>query len=71
MDIFPARKFSFKGENDMLVQEQSAETYVFDYPHGCLPICASCKRIRNRWGQWHSPEESGIDIYEWRLTHGI
>lgn len=38
---------------------------------GMLPICSSCKKIRNDGGQWHSIEEFLASHLEVTFTHGI
>jgi transcriptional regulator with GAF, ATPase, and Fis domain len=38
---------------------------------GFVPICASCKRIRNDGGHWHEVEEYVRNHSEARFTHGI
>lgn len=36
-----------------------------------LPICASCKKIRDEEGQWNHPESYFSGQFEVRFTHGI
>jgi DNA-binding response OmpR family regulator len=38
---------------------------------GCLPICASCKRIRDDNGSWRQIESYISDHSEARFSHGI
>jgi hypothetical protein len=39
--------------------------------HGLLPICASCKKIRDEQGQWHSLEMFIREHSEAQFTHGL
>jgi len=38
---------------------------------GYLPICASCKRIRDRQDNWHAPERFLLEKTGLNFTHGI
>jgi hypothetical protein len=38
---------------------------------GLLPICASCKKIRDDEGYWHQVEEYIMDHSEADFSHGI
>jgi len=38
---------------------------------GLLPICASCKKIRDPNGEWHKIEDYISDHSEARFSHGI
>jgi hypothetical protein len=38
---------------------------------GCLPICANCKKIRDKNGKWNQIEEYLSEYSEAKLTHGI
>lgn len=40
-------------------------------PGALLPICASCKSIRNGENTWSSPEEYFMKKYETRFTHTL
>lgn len=39
--------------------------------HGLLPICASCKKIRDEQDQWHSLEMFIRDHSDAQFTHGL
>jgi hypothetical protein len=39
--------------------------------HGLLPICASCKKIRDERGTWHSLETYLWEHSDAQLTHGL
>ena len=39
--------------------------------HGLLPICASCKKIRNDEGSWRQIEEYISEHSEAEFSHGI
>jgi hypothetical protein len=39
--------------------------------HGMLPICASCKKIRDEQGRWHTLELFIRDHSEAQFTHGL
>jgi hypothetical protein len=41
------------------------------YLEGILPICASCKRIRDEKGDWHQMEAYIDERSEARFSHGI
>ena len=39
--------------------------------HGLLPICASCKKIRDHRGYWHRVENYLQEHAEVEFSHGI
>jgi len=41
------------------------------YLEGILPVCASCKRIRDEKGNWHQIKEYVRDRTEAEFSHGI
>ena len=41
------------------------------YLEGILPVCASCKKIRDENGQWHAIESYIHDKSAARFSHGI
>jgi hypothetical protein len=41
------------------------------YIEGILPVCASCKRIRDEKGQWHEIESYICGKSEAEFTHGL
>ena len=41
------------------------------YLEGILPVCASCKRIRDDKGSWHQLESYISDESDARFSHGI
>jgi CheY-like chemotaxis protein len=38
---------------------------------GFIPICASCKKIRDKQNQWHPPEEFFMERLRLQFTHGM
>ena len=38
---------------------------------GCLPICASCKKVRDAVGEWHCVTDYLHDRLGTRFTHGV
>jgi hypothetical protein len=36
-----------------------------------LPMCANCKKIRDRQGDWHPLEEALVNVANLNFTHGI
>ena len=55
-------------ESNQQLEEALAEVKTL---RGLLPICSSCKNIRNEEGEWVRIEEVISDQTEARLTHGI
>jgi CheY-like chemotaxis protein len=40
-------------------------------PHGAIPICSCCKRIRDDSGSWEQPEDYFTERFGTRFTHGL
>ena len=45
------------GEVNYVIEEFRDITELLELKEGILPICASCKKIRNKTGNWYSVEE--------------
>jgi two-component system response regulator VanR len=41
------------------------------YLEGILPVCSSCKKIRDEHGQWHTMESYIHDKSAAKFSHGI
>jgi hypothetical protein len=50
------------------LQEALAEVKTLS---GLLPICASCKKIRDDTGYWNQIEEYFIDHSDFQFSHGL
>jgi hypothetical protein len=58
-------------ERSQLVSELQAALLKIEVLDGLLPICASCKRIRDENGQWHQIESYIQDRSRAQFSHGI
>jgi phosphoserine phosphatase RsbU/P len=58
-------------ERDRLIQELQAAMASIKTLKGLLPICASCKKIRNDKGYWQQVESYLAEHAEVRFSHGI
>lgn len=67
MDIRKARELELRRSNDEL-QKALREVKVL---RGLIPICASCKKIRNDGGFWQQLEEYLGEHSEAEFSHGI
>ena len=65
-----ARKASEAERSDALATCQAALAEV-DRLRGLLPICASCKKIRDEAGVWHAIETYVRDHADVEFSHGI
>jgi hypothetical protein len=60
-----------EGEKGTLTGElQRALTGIRRFS-GFLPICASCKKIRDEVGRWWAAEEYAVDQSEAEFSHGL
>lgn len=64
-------KHEIDRERDLLTRELSAALEKVKQLSGLLPICASCKRIRNDDGYWIQIERYIRDHSEAEFSHGI
>ena len=62
-----------KAEEMLLTRNQELETALCEVKtlSGFLPICSSCKNIRDDEGYWKKIEQYISDHSELQLTHGI
>lgn len=67
MDIRKARELELRRSNDEL-QKALREVKVL---RGLIPICASCKKIRNDGGFWQQLEEYLGEHSEAEFSHGL
>jgi len=58
-------------ERDRLIQELQAAMASIKTLKGLLPICASCKKIRNDKGYWQQVESYLAEHSEVQFSHGI
>lgn len=58
-------------ERDRLIRELQDALAQVKMLRGLLPICASCKKIRNETGEWNSVEKYIRDHADVDFTHGI
>ena len=58
-------------DRDRLVRELQAALAEVKTLHGILPICASCKRIRDDRGAWQPIESYVRDRSDAEFSHGI
>ncbi len=58
-------------EREHLLQKLQATVGQIKYLHGILPVCASCKKIKDDDGSWQEMESYLGDRTEVRFTHGI
>jgi hypothetical protein len=68
-DITGRRKIEI--ERDLLIQQLQAAVAEVHTLSGLLPICASCKKIRDAANQWHSIESYIADRSTAQFSHGI
>jgi transcriptional regulator with PAS, ATPase and Fis domain len=68
-DITPLK--SAEEKNTKLAAQLSEAFDRIKILNGFLPICATCKKIRDSEGQWHQIEDYIRDHSEARFTHGI
>ncbi len=52
----------------VLIQEQMDEIMTL---RGIIPVCATCKRIKNDAGDWESLESYILEHSEAQFSHGI
>ena len=62
---------SSETENQKLIDELNAALENAKTLKGMLPICASCKKIRDDEGYWHKVEIYIRDNSEAEFTHGV
>ena len=55
----------------LLIKELKNALYQVKQLSGLLPICASCKKIKDDKGDWHQIESYIRDHSEAEFTHGI
>jgi response regulator RpfG family c-di-GMP phosphodiesterase len=67
MDQRKAREFELQKSNEEL-QRALKEVKVL---RGLVPICASCKKIRNDQGSWQQLEEYIQEHSEAEFSHGL
>jgi PAS domain S-box-containing protein len=60
-----------EGERDRLIAELSEAAHSAKVLTGLLPICASCKKIRDEQGEWGAVEVYIRERSEAKFTHGI
>ncbi|MEW6301981.1 MAG: PAS domain S-box protein [Verrucomicrobiota bacterium] len=70
MHDITARKQA-EAERDQLVQELQNTLNSLKILSGVLPICASCKKVRDYHGHWHALEAFLAEHSEATLTHEI
>jgi PAS domain S-box-containing protein len=58
-------------EREQLIQRLQDALTKIKVLRGLIPICASCKSIRDDKGYWHKVEEYIRDHSEAQLTHGV
>ena len=58
-------------EREKLIKELKNALDQVKQLSGLLPICASCKRIKDDKGDWHQIESYIRDHSEAEFTHGI
>ena len=58
-------------DRDRLVRELQAALAEVKTLHGILPICASCKRIRDETGAWEQVESYVREHTNVEFTHGL
>ncbi len=68
--LFIARKRAEEEREKLILQLQDAMANI-KVLRGLLPICASCKRIRDDTGYWKQLEDYISDRSEAQFTHGI
>jgi hypothetical protein len=67
---FTARKQS-EADRERLIRELQDALANIKTLRGLLPICASCKKIRDEGGSWNQIEEYILARSEALFTHGI
>ena len=60
-----------EGERDRLIAELTEAANNMKILSGLLPICASCKQIRDEQGEWGPIEVYIRERSEAKFTHGI
>jgi DNA-binding NtrC family response regulator len=58
-------------ERQQIVEKLLALLAEYEPKNGYLPICASCKKIRDGKDQWHIPEEFFRARLGLKFTHGV
>lgn len=64
------RKLAEQERETLIAELQKALTEIRTL-HGILPICASCKKIRDDKGAWHQMEAYIRDHTDAQFTHGL
>ena len=65
------RRKRIEGERERLIQELQDALANIKRLRGLLPICASCKKIRDDKGYWNELEAYILEHSEAEFTHGI
>jgi len=65
------RRKRIEGERERLIQELQDAVANIKRLRGLLPICASCKKIRDDKGYWNELEAYILDHSEAEFTHGF
>lgn len=60
-----------EAEREKLIGELQSALAAVHVLSGILPICASCKKIRDEEGQWHPIESYVSSRSEARFSHGV
>jgi len=60
-----------EAERDRLIRELQSALARVKYLSGILPICASCRKIRDKEGFWHDLEIYILQHTDADFTHGI
>lgn len=66
-----ARFRALAGHQEILLSELQASAAAVKVLQGILPICANCKRIRNKAGGWEQVESYVRDHTNAEFSHGI
>ena len=60
-----------EGEREKLITDLQKALAEIKTLHGILPICSSCKKIRDDKGSWHQMEAYILDHTDAEFSHGL
>jgi CheY-like chemotaxis protein len=66
----PRRKLT-REETDQVIQKLLGLLASYEVAGAYIPICASCKKIRDKDGEWKSPEVYFAKQLELKFTHSL
>ena len=68
---YSLERFNILREKEQLIVDLEDALAKVKTLSGLLPICASCKKIRDDEGYWHQVEEYVQEFSDARFTHGL